>query len=444
MTPNANPITADYIICADYILTMNDNMDTVQDGAIAIKGKKVLAIDSKTNILNKYQTKHLLDKKGHALLPGLINTHTHAPMVYLRGIADDLPLKEWLEKHIWPLEKKWLSTDFVYDATKLACLEMILGGTTTFADMYFFNNDLAKATKEMGMRGIIAATIFDFPSIVADTTDEYFGIAKEFAQHWQNDDLITPALGPHAPYTCSTATLQRTQELAAKLNLPIQIHVAETAWEVEEIKKRYGNSPVKYLDNIGFLNEKTLAAHCVWVDDEEIAILAKRKVGVAHCIESNLKLASGFMPLPKMLKAGVRVAFGTDGAASNNDLDLLHEVSTAAKVHKTVVHDSTVVDAKTSLYAATAGAAKALNMNGKIGTLSPNACADIISIDLQKPHLTPLYDVYSQIVYAATAQDVDMAMINGKLIMNKRNLLACDEQAILATARAWQKKISLE
>lgn len=441
MTTNINLIPADYIICADYILTMNDNMDMIRDGAVAIQGNKILATDTKANILNKYQTKQLLDKKGHVLLPGLINTHTHAPMVYLRGIADDLPLKEWLEQHIWPLEKKWLSKDFVYDATKLACLEMLTGGTTTFADMYFFNNDLARATKEMGMRGIIATTVFDFPSVIANTTDEYFSVAEEFVKNWRGDGLITPAIGPHAAYTCGTETLQRTQEFAAKFNLPIQIHIAETAWEVEEIQKRYGKRPVKYLDSIGFLNEKVLAAHCVWVDDEEIAILAKHKVGVAHCIESNLKLASGFMPLPKMLKAGVRVAFGTDGAASNNDLNLLLEISTAAKVHKAVINDSTVVDAKSALYMATRGAANALNMSTKIGVLAEGACADIISIDLQKPHLMPLYDVYSQIVYTATAQDVDMTMINGKLIMNERNLLACDAKEILEVARNWQRKI---
>lgn len=434
---------ADYIIHGNHVLTMNDDMEIIDDGAIAIKDDKIIALGLKQNILQNYSATKIIDKTNHVILPGLINTHTHSPMVYLRGIADDLPLHEWLEKHIWPTEKKWLSPSFVYEATKLACLEMIMGGTTAFAELYFFCNDLAKATKEMGMRSTIASPILDFPCAAAQTSDECFNIAEDFIKNWQGDALITPAIGPHAPYSCGPTTLKRTQTLAEKYSLLIFTHLAETKWEVNEILTKYGTTPTRHLDAIGFLDSRILAAHCVWLDDEEIAILAKKNIYVSHCIDSNLKIASGFAPIAKMLQTNVNVSFGTDGAASNNDLDLLQEVATAAKIHKALANDPTVLDAKTALRMATRGGARAVNMSQQIGCLAPGFFADIIAINLEQPHMLPCYDIYSQIVYATKSNDVSTVMINGKLLMDDRKLLFCDKEAILTQAKEWNKKIKL-
>lgn len=408
-----------YIIHSDQIITMNDNMEIIKNGSIAIDKNKIIAIGDTTAIMQQYQADNVIDKTGHILMPGLINTHTHSAMVYMRGIADDLPLKTWLEEHIWPTEKKWLSPQFVYDGTKLACLEMLLSGTTTFADLYFFCDEVAKASVDMGLRSVVAYNIFDFPSAVANTSDEYFKITEDFISNWQNHELITPTVGPHSPYTCSTETLKRSQKLAEKYDSILVTHIAETKWEKDHILATYGMTPVKYLNNIGLLDYKTLGAHCVWVDDEEIDILAKKQVGVSHCIDSNLKLASGFAPIVKMLNSNVCVSFGTDGVAgSNNDLDLLQEISMAAKLHKTLANDPTVLNAKTAVTMATRGGAKALRMEDKIGQLSVDFLADIIAIDTSKPHMNPCYDIYSQIVYATKSSDVNMVMVNGKMLLN--------------------------
>jgi 5-methylthioadenosine/S-adenosylhomocysteine deaminase len=352
-----------------------------------------------------------------------------------------MPLQVWLEKYIWPAEKTWLSPQFVYDGMTLACLEMIKGGITTFADMYFYGEELAQATKNMGMRGIIANNIFDFPTVVASNSDEYIAIADSFIKNWLHDDLVTPSIGPHAAYTCSPATLQKALAVAERYDVLLQIHLAETKTEGQDVLAKYNKRPTEHLEDLGIFNAKVLAAHCVWVNDTDIEILAKRRVGVAHCIKSNLKLASGIAPIPKMLQRGMKVSFGTDGAASNNSLDLLSEVTTAAKVHKAFAQDPTVLDAKTALRLATRGGAETLNMQDKIGSLEPGLRADLITIDLRQPHLVPLYNLYSQLVYAALASDVDTVMINGKLIMDQRKLINTNEAEILATANGWQHKI---
>ncbi len=433
----------DYIICGDYVLTMNEKMDLIQNGAVAVKDKKIVDVDTADSILKRYFSEKLIEGKGRVVLPGLINTHTHAAMVYFRGLADDIPLKDWLEKYIWPAENKWLGPEFVSDAVELACLEMLKGGVATYNDMYFFGDSAAKATKEMGMRAVLGAGILDFPTATAKTPDEYFENAERFANNWKGDELIAPCIAPHATYTCSSETFKKSKILAEKFDVPLHIHLSETEWEVNEIISRYGKRPVAHLESIGFLDERVLAAHCVWLDNVDIELLAKRRCGVSHCIESNLKLASGIARVPDMLKAGVKVTFGTDGAASNNDLSILSEMSTAAKIHKTMANDPTILDSKTALLMATRWGAEVLGLGNKIGSIEKDKFADIITINLKKPHLTPIYDVYSHIVYAAMASDVETVMVNGNLVVNDGRLITGNEDDILQKASEWGEKIAM-
>jgi 5-methylthioadenosine/S-adenosylhomocysteine deaminase len=435
-------INVDYIICGDYVLPMDEGLTVIKDGAIAVSGTNILEVGTSKEISKKYASEAIIMGEGKAVFPGLINTHTHAAMVYFRGIADDLPLKEWLENHIWPAENRWLGPEFISDAIELACLEMLKGGVTTYNDMYFYEDAAGKVTKKIGMRAVLGVGILDFPSKSANTSDEYFANAESFIKNWKGDELITPCIAPHALYTCGTESLKRARRIADKYDIPIHIHLSETKWEVNEIKNRYRMTPVEYLDSLGFLDEKVLAAHCIWVEDDEIDLLAKRKVGVSHCMESNLKLASGFAPVVTMLMAGIKVTFGTDGAASNNDLNILSEMSTTAKVHKALSNNPTVLDAKTVLLMATKWSAEVLGLGDKIGSIEKGKIADIVTINLKKPHLTPMYDVYSHIVYAAMASDVDTVMVNGKVVVNNSKFCNGDEEKILAKAKEWEEKIN--
>jgi 5-methylthioadenosine/S-adenosylhomocysteine deaminase len=434
-------IPVDYIICGDYILTMDQSLTVIERGAIAIRGNKILDAGSSMEISGKYTAEKILPGKGKAVLPGFINTHTHAAMVYFRGIADDLPLTEWLNKHIWPAENSWLSPSFISDAVELACLEMLKGGITTYNDMYFFEDAAGESSKRIGMRAVLGSGILDFPSVSAQTNDDYLENAKQFVKNWQGDELITPCIAPHALYTCGTDTLKKAKTLAEILNVPLHIHLSETQWEVGEVMARYHKRPVEYLADIGFLDESVLAAHCIWLHDHEIELLAQHRVGVSHCMESNLKLASGFAPVVSMLTAGVKVSFGTDGAASNNDLNILSEMSTTAKVHKALSDDPTVLDAKTALLMATRWGSEVLGLGNTTGSIEPGKSADIIMMNLDTPHLTPLYNIFSHIVYASMASDVEAVMVNGKLVMNDRKLLTADEGEILYKARKWREKI---
>ena len=420
---------------------MDEKLAIIEKGAVAVKEKQILEVGKADEILKRYTSGNIMEGKGRAVMPGLINTHTHAAMVYFRGIADDLPLTEWLNNHIWPAENKWLSPEFISDAIELACLEMLKGGITTYNDMYFFEDAAGEAAKRIGMRAVLGSGILDFPSVSAKTTDEYLDNAERFVHNWKGDELITPCIAPHALYTCGTETLKKSKAMAGKLDVPLHIHLAETQWEVEEIKLRYKMRPVEYLADLGFLDETVLAAHCIWLEDNEIELLAKHKVGVSHCMESNLKLASGFAPVATMLAAGVKVTFGTDGAASNNDLNILSEMSTTAKVHKALSNNPTVLDAKTIVLMATRWGAEVLGLGSKVGSLEKGKIADIISINLAKPHLTPIYNIYSHIVYAAMASDVDFVMVNGKIVVNNGRLLTADETEILFKAQQWCEKI---
>ena len=434
-------IKADLIIKADFVLKMDKGLSVIENGAIAVKDGKIVFVGTSEEVFKKYAAGKTIGGKGYAAFPGLVNTHTHAPMVYFRGLEDDLPLKVWLEEHIWPAEEKWLSHEFVGDAVELACLEMLKAGITVYNDMYFYGDAIARSTKNIGMRAVIGAGILDFPSKTAKTTEEYFSNAENFIKDWIGDELIVPGIAPHAPYTCSPDTMQRAKRLSGKYNIPLHVHLSETEWEVGEIRNKYGKTPIALLESIGILDERVIAAHCVWATDEEINILARRKVGVAHCIESNMKLTSGIAPVVKMLNSGVKVTFGTDGAASNNDLNILSEMSTAAKVHKAVSGDPTALNAKQAFLMATRWGAEALGLGSISGSIEEGKSADIVIADMKKPHLTPMYDIYSHIVYSMNAADIDTVIVNGKVVIDNRRLTTADESEIINKAVEWGKKI---
>ncbi|GAB4411458.1 MAG: hypothetical protein OHK0032_07390 [Thermodesulfovibrionales bacterium] len=318
---------------------------------------------------------------------------------------------------------------------------MLKAGITTYNDMYFFEDAAAISTKAMGMRAVLGAGILDFPSASAKSTDEYLKNAERFTKDWKGDELITPSIAPHAAYTCSPETLTKAKRLAEKYGVLLHIHLSETEWEVGEIKVRYRKRPAEHLDAIGFLDRNVLAVHCIWMDDNEIDLLAKRKVGVSHCMESNLKLASGFAPVVTMLAAGIKVTLGTDGAASNNDLNILSEMSTTAKVHKALSNDPTVVDARTALLMATRWGAEVLGLGDVTGSLERGKAADLVVINLEKPHLTPIYDVYSHIVYSVRASDVETVIVGGRIVINNGRLHIADEAEIMAKAKKWGERI---
>ena len=433
---------ADCIISGKYVLTMNDGLTALRNGAIAIKDGQIVSVGPVAEIQRNFSAPKFLDCRNMVLLPGLINWVSHAAMVFFRGLADDLPLKEWLEQYIWPAEERWLSPEFVRDATALACMEMLRAGVTTYNDMYLFGDDAAEVARSLGMRAVMGAGVIDLPTVVASTVDEYLEKGESFIRKWKGDNLIHTCVAPHSAFTCGTDTLNRSRQLANRLDVPVHIHLSETLWEVGEIVNKHGLRPVKYLDSIGFLDERTIAAHCVHVDDDEIEILAKRGVSVSHCIESNLKLASGIAPVPKMLKAGVNVSLGTDGAASNNDLNILSEMATAAKVHKAIANDPTVLDSKTALLMATKWGAKALGLGDRIGSLEKGKAADIIGIGLDKPHSCLINEIYSHLVYSAMASDVQMVMIDGQLLIDNGKQIGIDEESILRKAAEWQVKIA--
>ena len=431
----------DHILKAGYVLTMEDSYEIIEDGAVAVKGNKIADVGTAVEIEKNYRSKNVVADRNAIIMPGLVNTHTHAPMVYFRGMADDLPLKEWLEKHIWPAEEKWLGPEFVRDASELACLEMLKAGITTYSDMYFFEEASAEAVHALGIRAVLGAGILDLPSVAAKTLDEYFDKAETFIQQFRDDPLVVPSIAPHAPYTCGPETYRRAASLAEKYDIRLHTHLSETEWEVQEVKKRYGLSPVKHMASVGALNDRMLAAHCVWVDDTEIDLLAENNVSVSHCLESNLKLASGIAPVVRMLDAGIRVAFGTDGAASNNDLDIISEMSTAAKLHKTVAGDPTALSARQAVLMATRWGAEALGMGDRLGRIRKGFIADIIMIDLNRSHLTPLYDICSHIAYSVRASDVGYVMVDGKMVVNEGEPVLCSGDEIIAKANRWASKI---
>ena len=374
-------------------------------------------------------------------MPGLINTHTHVPMTLFRGIADDLLLPEWLQKYIFPAEAKNVDEQFVRWGTRLGCLEMIRGGTSTFVDMYYFESAVADETARAGMRAILGETVLDFPAPDNKTWSAATAYVEEFARKWKGHALITPAIAPHAPYTVSTDHLKESHDIAVKNGIPLVIHVAEDSAEIKTIQDKYGASPVAYLARIGLLDNRTIAAHMVWPTEEDIGTLASREVGVAHCPQSNMKLAAGAAPVPRMLRAGVEVGLGTDGAASNNDLSIWEEMDTAAKLHKLISKDPTVLSAREALEMATIRGARAIHMDKEIGSLEIGKRADLIIVGMSSEHQTPLYNLYSHLVYATKASDVETVIINGRLVMSNRRVLTLNELLVRKKANEYRDQV---
>jgi 5-methylthioadenosine/S-adenosylhomocysteine deaminase len=434
---------ADWIWTGRYVVTMDAQRRVIQNGAVAIRGERIIAAGPRAEIDRRYSAGRRLDKPEALIAPGLINTHTHAAMCLMRGIADDLRLQDWLEKFIFRAEAKNVTRDFVRWGTRLACLEMLLSGTTTYTDMYYFEDVVAEATKEAGMRGILGETIIGFPSPDAATPAAALEFSDRFMARFRSDPLVTATVAPHAVYTNSPETLKASRALANRYGAPLLIHVSETKRENDDSTAAHGASPVQYLDSLGIFSGRTLAAHGVWVNDADLAILKLRAVGVAHCPSSNMKLASGIAPVTRMLDLGVAVGLGTDGAAgSNNDLNLFEEMDLAAKLQKVTTGDPRALPAMAALEMATIRGAAALGLEREIGSIEPGKRADLISVRLSEPHAVPLYDVYSQLVYALKGADVDDVMVNGRLVVRARRALSLDPASIRARAEEFRRNIA--
>jgi len=422
---------ADLLITGRWLLPTSHQQDAIDGGGVAVHGDRIIAIGHADELVAHYPEAQQLHEEHGLIMPGLINTHTHAPMACFRGLADDLPLMTWLEEHIFPAEAK-LSPEIVYHSTLLSLAEMIKSGTTSFCDMYLFAKEVARATEQSGMRAWIGEVLYDFPSPNYGKLENGFAYMADMFKQYQDHPLITITADPHGVYTCSPDLLVRLGIMATEHNCPYVIHLSENAAEVAVCRERYGCTPVEHLEKLGLLNNRTLAVHCVILDDKEIEILAAHGVKVAHCPESNMKLASGKAPAVQLLNAGVTLGLGTDGSASNNDVDMFGEMNSAAKLHKVINMNPTAMNAETTLHMATLGGATCLQAESEIGTLTVGKKADIIVLDLNQPHLTPLYNIPSHLVYAARGADVIHSIINGRMVMRNRKLLTLDEGAILA------------
>ena len=428
----------DLLVDGGTIVTMDSSRSILENGAIAVRGERILDIGSSLDIRKRYESKRVISAKGRIVLPGLINTHAHAPMSLFRGIADDLKLDVWLEKHIFPLEAKNVSREFVEWGTALACLEMIRSGTTTYADMYYFEDQVAEVTERAGMRGVLGETILQYATPDAKTPEEGLAYAERFLKRWKSSSLIVPAVAPHAPYTNTAESLKACKLLADKYGAPLMIHVSETKDETKQIREKHGKSPTQWLESLGILGPNVLFHHGVWLSKEDLAIMKKHGVSISHNPESNMKLASGTAPIPRMLSMGISAGLGTDSPASNNNLDMFEAMDFAAKLHKLVNMDPTVLPASQVLDMATAGGAKALKMEREIGSLEKGKRADLILVDTSAAHLLPLYNVYSQLVYSIKGSDVRTSIINGKVVMLEGKVLTMNEQRVLQKAREYQ------
>jgi 5-methylthioadenosine/S-adenosylhomocysteine deaminase len=426
-------LQADLILTGQYLLTMDQNQQVIEEGGVAIAGDTILAVGKGKDLLAQYPHARVMAEPHGLIMPGLVNVHTHAAMSLFRGLADDLPLMEWLQDYIFPLEAN-LTGEVVYQGSLLSIAEMIKSGTTSFCDMYLFAGDVARAAAETGMRAWVGEVLYDFPSPNYGALENGFAYCRELFAHYRNHPLVTITVDPHAVYTCSPELLTRLGRMAEEEHALYVIHLSENGEEIRTCRERYGRSPVDHLESLGLLGPRVVADHCVMLTNGEIDLLARRGVKVAHCPESNLKLASGIAPVVQMLEAGICVGIGTDGSASNNDVDMFGEMNTVAKIHKVDRLDPTAMSAATTLHAATMGGAQVLGAERMIGSLEPGKKADCIVLDLDQPHLTPMYNPTSHLVYAARGGDVIHSIIDGRVVMEKRRLLTLDEGAVLARA----------
>jgi 5-methylthioadenosine/S-adenosylhomocysteine deaminase len=436
----------DIILLNALILTMDENLTQYFPGAVAVKGDSIVAVGNEDKIKREYSAEETIDCNRKILMPGLINAHTHVPMTLLRGLADDLRLDVWLMGYMMPVEREFVSPEFVRLGTLLACAEQIRSGVTTFNDMYYFEEDVAKAAADAGMRAVCGQTVMKFPAPDAASYEDSLQMAREFIERWKDHPLIVPAVAPHAPYTCTAEILRATTDLAKEFDVPLHTHLAETAFEVENMRNEHGIPVIPYVKKQGLLEAKVIAAHCVHVDSGEIRTLMHARAGISHNPSSNLKLASGFAPVIKMLEAGLNVGIGTDGPASNNDLDMFEEVRLAAFVAKAVTNDPTSLPAPWALLMATRLGAQALHIGNLTGSIETGKRADLILVDVSPVHNSPSFkraadNAYSQIVYAGKSTDVSDVMVNGKWLMREHQLLTLKEDELIAQAAEIAKKI---
>ena len=432
---------ADLLILGGTVLTVDARDTVIPDGAVAIRDGAIVEVGTRKRIERRFRARRSIDAGGGLVLPGLVNAHTHAPMTLLRGVRDDVDLMTWLTKYMFPIEARFVSPEFVRWGSRLACWEMIASGTTTFADGYFFEEEVARAADEAGLRAVPGQGIFDVSTPDAKTAAEGLARAEKYLADWAGHPRITAALAPHACYTVGPETFRKTIDLAARFAAPVLTHLSESDGELAMVRERRGTTPVRHLAAHGLLGPSLTAAHCVRVDDEEIGLLAESGVGVAHCPESNMKLAAGVAPVGKMLAAGVRIGLGTDGAASNNDLDMIGEMGSAARLHKVSELDPTAAPARAVLRMATVGGARALHMEDRIGSLEAGKRADLVVLDLSGPSALPLFDPVSHVVYSAGSDAVQTVIVEGKVLMERRRVKTIDVESVRRAAARFGRKI---
>ena len=436
--------SVDTLVEARWVIPVEPEGVVLEHHTVAIDTGRIRAILPHAQTRSEYTANRTIELREHVLLPGLVNAHTHAGMTLMRGFADDLPLMQWLEEHVWPVERRWVSDEFVRDGTMLAVAEMLRGGTTCFNDMYFYPGDAGRAAAAAGMRCVVGMIVLDFPTVWARGADEYLSRATEIHDEFRSHPLVDTAFAPHAPYTVSDGPLERVRILADELDVPIHIHLHETPGEVESTVAERGVRPFARLDELGLVSPRLMAVHMTELDEYEIDRLAECGAHVVHCPESNLKLASGFCPVARLLAAGVNVALGTDGAASNNDLDMIQEMRTASLVAKAVARDATAVPAHRAISMATIAGARALGKEDAIGSLVPGKAADMIAVDLGAIESQPVYDAASQIAFSASRRQVSDVWVAGRTLLRDGVLLTVDEDRVLERARHWRQRIGGE
>ena len=424
----------DLVVRNGTVVTVDGSRRVIPRGAVAVDGGRIAAVGTEAEVDAGFRARELLDARGGIVMPGLVNAHTHAAMVLFRGVADDLKLMEWLQKYIFPAEKNNVTAEFVRAGTRLAALEMIRSGTTTFVDMYYFEDQVAETCQEAGLRGVLGSTLIEFPAPDNKTIPDALAYAERFLKKWSGDALVVPAVAPHSTYLCTPETLKAARGLADRYRAPILIHLSESADEQAQVKEKYGRTPTEHLQQLGFLRPGVLGAHGIWLTPSDRKILKEAGAGVAHCPQSNMKLSSGAAPVRDMLAEGLRLGLGTDGAASNNDLDMFEEMLTAALLAKHTSGDPTAAPAAAVLEMATLGGARALGMEDRIGSLEPGKRADLVVVGLDEPRLHPLFDPVSHLVYVAKGADVRDVVVEGRVIMRDRRVLTLDEKAVVAEA----------
>jgi 5-methylthioadenosine/S-adenosylhomocysteine deaminase len=428
-------VDADLIIRGGTVLPMSPGSEPIPDGAVVVRSGAIVAVGPVSEVAAGAHATEVLDAGGGLILPGFVNTHTHLAMSLIRGVAEDLPLREWLEEHIWPTERALMNADTVALGTRLAAAESLQAGVTCVCDMYFHAERVVGEVVAAGLRAVVPESMIDFPTPSCPTPDVALERQRELLVKYGNHPLVVPAVAPHSPYSVSAANLVKEAELAEEFGAPLIIHVAETRWEVEKIAAEKGVTPVAYLADLGILSDRTIAAHCVHVSEADLDLLGEFEVGIASNPVCNLKLASGLAPLPQMLARGLKVAFGTDGAASNNTLDLLRDAQLASLVYKGITGDPTSMPARTVVEMLTIGGARVLGLADRIGTLEPGKRADVICFALDQPRAVPAYDPFSHLAYAARAADVCHVVVDGRVVVRDRALLTIDVQALLAEVR---------